>query len=88
MKDGALIGTGVGATGGAVAGGGGGAARGAAAGFVLGAVTGVLLADPEARGPDSDGDEVADLQDNCPEVPNRDQQDSDGDGRGDACDGD
>ena len=45
-------------------------------------------ADPEARGPDSDGDEISDRQDNCARIPNRDQQDADGDGRGDACDPD
>ncbi len=34
---------------------------------------------------DADGDQVADSRDNCPTVFN-DQRDSDGDGRGDACD--
>ena len=34
--------------------------------------------------PDSDGDGVADTEDNCPEVANPDQVD--GDGVGDACD--
>jgi beta-glucanase (GH16 family) len=37
---------------------------------------------------DGDGDRVPDILDNCPVVPNPDQADSDGDGRGDACDGD
>jgi hypothetical protein len=36
-------------------------------------------------GSDSDGDGVADGVDVCPDVPNPDQRDSDGDGRGDAC---
>jgi hypothetical protein len=62
-----------------------GVAVGAAVGIALGALLGAVLADPEARGPDRDGDGVSDQQDNCPRVPNRDQQDSDGDGRGDAC---
>lgn len=63
-----------------------GAAIGGAAGALIGAAIGALVADPAARGPDSDGDRVSDAQDNCPDVPNRDQQDVDGDGRGDRCD--
>ena len=35
---------------------------------------------------DADGDEVADDQDNCPEVANPEQEDADGDELGDACD--
>jgi hypothetical protein len=35
---------------------------------------------------DTDGDEVWDLDDNCPEVANPDQADTDEDGLGDACD--
>ena len=35
---------------------------------------------------DSDGDGLLDDADNCPDVPNPDQKDSDGDGFGDACD--
>lgn len=35
---------------------------------------------------DTDLDGVADATDNCPAVANRDQVDSDGDGKGDACD--
>lgn len=38
--------------------------------------------------PDGDGDGVADFYDNCPSDPNADQLDSDGDGKGDACDAD
>ena len=36
---------------------------------------------------DCDGDEHCDYNDNCPTVPNADQNDGDGDGYGDACDG-
>ncbi len=35
---------------------------------------------------DKDGDGVPNDFDNCPNDPNPDQEDSDGDGRGDACD--
>lgn len=35
--------------------------------------------------PDSDGDGVPDVSDNCPTVPNADQTDLNGDGYGDAC---
>jgi hypothetical protein len=37
---------------------------------------------------DGDADGVADDQDNCPDLPNADQADSDGDGLGDYCDPD
>jgi hypothetical protein len=40
----------------------------------------------DADGPDSDGDGIPDLVDNCVAVGNTDQRDHDGDGRGDACD--
>lgn len=40
----------------------------------------------ERPGPDGDGDGVADVEDNCPNVPNEDQRDTDGDGVGDRCD--
>jgi Putative metal-binding motif len=40
---------------------------------------------PVSVAPDSDGDGVRDPDDNCPDVANPGQQDSDADGRGDAC---
>jgi hypothetical protein len=85
LKEGAAIGAVTGAGVGAVVGGGGGAAVGAASGAVVGGFVAPWIADPDARGPDRDGDEVSDKQDNCPDVSNDDQQDVDGDGRGDAC---
>ncbi len=44
------------------------------------------LATPEA--PDQDADGVPDSDDNCPNTPNVDQADTDGDGLGDVCDPD
>jgi hypothetical protein len=39
-------------------------------------------------GSDSDADGVSDAEDNCPDVPNPGQEDTNGAGRGDACDED
>ncbi|MEO1574717.1 MAG: thrombospondin type 3 repeat-containing protein [Pseudomonadota bacterium] len=56
--------------------------------FGLGTIaTGTLTLTREATA-DSDGDGVADDQDNCTEVANADQRDSDGDLYGNACDAD
>jgi hypothetical protein len=46
----------------------------------------VLLNNTSTTPPDSDGDGVADDEDNCPDVANADQADGDGDSQGDACD--
>lgn len=40
---------------------------------------------PDEENPDSDGDGIPDSQDNCPNVANPDQADSDNNGVGDAC---
>ncbi len=86
VKEGAFGGMVVGgAIGGA--GGAGGLAVGSLAGGVAGALVGSAIADRESRGSDSDGDGITDAQDNCPSVWNSDQQDWNGDGRGDACSG-
>jgi hypothetical protein len=46
------------------------------------------LVDEGCAAPDGDGDGVPDDDDNCPAAANPDQADNDGDGLGDACDGD
>ena len=45
-----------------------------------------LSASGWAQCTDTDGDGIADVNDNCPATPNADQLDTDGDGVGDACD--
>ena len=50
----------------------------------LAATSGLAL----AQAPDSDGDGVADAEDNCTQVANTGQQDTDGDDYGNMCDGD
>ena len=87
VVDGAAIGAGLGAAGGAATSSNSGQAAvvGGLAGLLVGGLIGWWLGDPEGKGPDADGDRVPDLQDNCPDVPNRGQQDSNGDGQGDAC---
>jgi hypothetical protein len=45
-----------------------------------------FFGDGLACDPDADGDGDADENDNCPNVPNADQSDTDGDGLGDVCD--
>lgn len=42
----------------------------------------------EVYDPDTDGDGIVDVDDNCPETSNPDQADYDGDAAGDACDAD
>ncbi|MCP3868710.1 MAG: lactonase family protein [Gammaproteobacteria bacterium] len=39
-------------------------------------------------GPDTDGDDIPDVFDNCPATPSRDQRDTDADDQGDICDPD
>lgn len=46
---------------------------------------GAVFAEVSAHGRDTDGDGVSDLIDVCPEVPDEEQSDRDGDGIGDAC---
>lgn len=53
----------------------------------MGDNTAVLLLSAYECIVDTDGDEVGDSDDNCPEVSNQDQKDKDGDGLGDVCDG-
>jgi len=48
---------------------------------------GVTVTTPVVVLGDPDGDGIQDADDNCPEVWNPNQADSDGDGRGDACEG-
>ena len=88
LKDGAVAGGLLGGVIGTAANGddrGDGLLGGTALGAVVGGLIGALVADPDARGPDSDGDRISDRQDNCPDRANSDQQDVDGNGRGDRC---
>lgn len=55
-------------------------------GFLLASLALVVTAAPALAG--SDGDGIIDASDNCPQNVNPHQEDSDGDGVGDVCDGD
>ncbi len=67
----------------------GGASSGGATGGAPPATSGGdAPAKPAAAGVDSDGDKIPDSDDNCPKIANPNDQDSDGDGIGDACDPD
>lgn len=52
--------------------------------YTDGSISGVLT----VQKGDSDGDGIIDAYDNCPSIANADQQDTDGDGKGDVCDED
>ncbi|MFZ5477806.1 MAG: MopE-related protein [Myxococcota bacterium] len=56
--------------------------------FDNGSGTGCAFDDVYVYVPDTDGDTVADVDDNCPDDSNVSQADADGDGAGDACDDD
>jgi len=57
-----------------------------AAAYADGTPHGPLPPDEGRPQPDSDGDTIADISDNCSTIPNVDQIDTDGDTRGDPCD--
>lgn len=61
-----------------------------AAAFALGGCDAESIERPknEIRQGDEDGDGIPNADDNCPQAPNPDQADLDGDGIGDACDSD
>jgi hypothetical protein len=54
--------------------------------YCLGSYDRGMLDEVVLRAADTDGDGVFDEIDNCPDIPNYDQNDRDGDGTGDACD--
>ncbi|MBU1090137.1 thrombospondin type 3 repeat-containing protein [Patescibacteria group bacterium] len=52
---------------------------------ILEITSGVISQNPNFKEPDSDGDGVVDIRDNCVSLANLDQADLDSNGRGDAC---